>query len=306
MQTVCPLDIRYLPDAPLSVRFEFAFAGPIGFGRYEGTMSEAARRPRDVAADPAPAFHLSFNIGPSLLQYDTSAKEVAWTGASLALSNTGMPANLRSNDLNGFQGISIPQQILLARVPNAEDLSFTVLPATGATRLLRGYIDILSGLNDFSDDLALSDHVETTLLDLAVLALGARGDENEIARMRGLRAARARMIVAEIRKGFADPAFSPALLAHRLGLSARYINKLMQETEVSFTERLLELRLQKTLTMLKDPRQNHTKVSDIALTCGFSDISYFNRCFRRRFGASPIQYRGGNGKNGHETNGHQD
>jgi len=24
-------------------------------------------------------------------------------------------------------------------------------------------------------------------------------------------------------------------------------------------------------------------------------VSHFNRCFRRRFGASPTQYRGGNG-----------
>jgi transcriptional regulator GlxA family with amidase domain len=34
----------------------------------------------------------------------------------------------------------------------------------------------------------------------------------------------------------------------------------------------------------------------IAVTSGFSDISYFNRCFRRRFGASPLHYRGGNGE----------
>jgi AraC-like DNA-binding protein len=33
-------------------------------------------------------------------------------------------------------------------------------------------------------------------------------------------------------------------------------------------------------------------VSDIAYACGFSEVSYFNRCFRRRFGASPTQMRG--------------
>jgi transcriptional regulator GlxA family with amidase domain len=36
------------------------------------------------------------------------------------------------------------------------------------------------------------------------------------------------------------------------------------------------------------------KVSDIALACGFNEVSYFNRCFRRRFGASPLQHRGNN------------
>ena len=34
------------------------------------------------------------------------------------------------------------------------------------------------------------------------------------------------------------------------------------------------------------------KVSDIVLSCGFNEVSYFNRCFRRHFGLSPTQYRG--------------
>jgi AraC-like DNA-binding protein len=34
------------------------------------------------------------------------------------------------------------------------------------------------------------------------------------------------------------------------------------------------------------------RVSDIAYACGFNEVSYFNRCFRRRFGASPTQMRG--------------
>jgi len=45
--------------------------------------------------------------------------------------------------------------------------------------------------------------------------------------------------------------------------------------------------------MLSDIRNDATRVSDIALAAGFNDVSYFNRRFRVRFGASPTQYRGG-------------
>ena len=55
---------------------------------------------------------------------------------------------------------------------------------------------------------------------------------------------------------------------------------------------VLELRLQKARAMLASPRYDRMKVSDIALACGFNEVSYFNRCFRRRFGASPTQFRG--------------
>ena len=45
--------------------------------------------------------------------------------------------------------------------------------------------------------------------------------------------------------------------------------------------------------MLASPRYDGLKVSDIAYACGFNEVSYFSRCFRHRFGASPVQYRGG-------------
>ena len=44
--------------------------------------------------------------------------------------------------------------------------------------------------------------------------------------------------------------------------------------------------------MLVDRRNDALKVSDIAFACGFNEVSYFNRCFRSRFGASPTQFRG--------------
>jgi AraC-like DNA-binding protein len=99
-------------------------------------------------------------------------------------------------------------------------------------------------------------------------------------------------IIHEIGLKFADPAFSAAAVASQMDLSARYIQELLQETGSSFTERVMELRLQKARTMLADPRFDRVKIGEIAFTCGFNEASYFNRCFRRRFGASPTQFRG--------------
>ena len=49
---------------------------------------------------------------------------------------------------------------------------------------------------------------------------------------------------------------------------------------------------QRARAMLADPRYNQMKVGEIATTCGFNEVPYFNRCFRRRFGTTPTQYRG--------------
>jgi AraC-like DNA-binding protein len=78
-------------------------------------------------------------------------------------------------------------------------------------------------------------------------------------------------------------------------VSARYIQDLLQDTGSSFTERVTELRLQKARAMLLGDRYATLKVSDLALSCGFNEVSYFHRCFRRRFGISPAQFRAKNG-----------
>jgi AraC-like DNA-binding protein len=44
--------------------------------------------------------------------------------------------------------------------------------------------------------------------------------------------------------------------------------------------------------MLMSHQNGRLKVSAIAYTCGFNEISYFNQAFRRRFGDSPTQFRG--------------
>jgi AraC-like DNA-binding protein len=76
----------------------------------------------------------------------------------------------------------------------------------------------------------------------------------------------------------------------------RYVQDLLTESGASFTERVLELRLAKAQAMLAQQRFDGMKVSDIAYTCGFNEVSYFNRRFRARFGCSPTEYRGANGK----------
>ncbi|TIT46047.1 MAG: helix-turn-helix transcriptional regulator, partial [Mesorhizobium sp.] len=89
----------------------------------------------------------------------------------------------------------------------------------------------------------------------------------------------------------AGPGISAQHIAQQLRLSARYVHDLLQETGSSFAEHILELRLQRAHRMLRDRRNDRMRVSEIALLSGFSDVSYFNRCFRRRFGSTPSSAR---------------
>ena len=112
-----------------------------------------------------------------------------------------------------------------------------------------------------------------------------------IARMGAVRGAQFRDVVKEIKSSFLEPSFSADDVCRKLALSPRYLQALLTESGASFTERVTELRLQHARALLDRTGTRQAKISDIAYLSGFSDVSYFNRCFRQRFAMSPGEFR---------------
>jgi AraC-like DNA-binding protein len=78
-------------------------------------------------------------------------------------------------------------------------------------------------------------------------------------------------------------------LAAKFGCSRRHLNRLFhQHFGVSVAALRMEMRLLKAVSLLRDP---DAKVINVAEACGFNHLGLFNTCFKRRFGASPGQWR---------------
>jgi transcriptional regulator GlxA family with amidase domain len=107
----------------------------------------------------------------------------------------------------------------------------------------------------------------------------------------GRKGERRSAVLAEIARRFCDPEFDLTVAARDLGLSRRYIQRLLEGTGKSFTDHVLECRLQRVRAMLIDSRYQHMPIIDIALASGFSDVSHFNHMFRYRFGETPSNVR---------------
>jgi AraC-like DNA-binding protein len=291
-------DMSYAGNMPFAMRSEFARLGHIGLAWAAGTIDRWARTSRHVALDGHSDFQFGFNHGGTRAFVAQHGRELICGTGELMFTSIAEAREVRGEAGRfGWIGFSVARGHLLERVPGAEDLLARPIDQHApAMRHLARYLDFVFSSDEISDDPALVSQVGTTLGDLAVLALGAGRDVAEIASRRGLRTARVQQILAELSAGFTNPAFSAHDVGRKLGLSARYVQELLQETDLTFTARVLELRLQKARAMLADPRHDGAKVSDIALACGFNEVSHFNRCFRRRFGAPPTQFRGGTGR----------
>lgn len=123
------------------------------------------------------------------------------------------------------------------------------------------------------------------------MALGATRDAAEVAMGRGVRAARLNAIKADIRAHLGERGLTLDAVAAREGVSPVYIRKLFEGEDTSFTQFVLEERLARAHRLLRDPRFAGRSIGALALESGFGDLSYFNRVFRRRFGASPSDIR---------------
>jgi AraC-like DNA-binding protein len=120
-----------------------------------------------------------------------------------------------------------------------------------------------------------------------------KDEQREPADEPGLRAARRAAILRAIERRSADQTLSALTIAKQLGITPRYVHLLLEETGKSFTHHVLDHRLEKALTLLRDPRWRDHKIADIAAEAGFADLSYFNRTFRQRYGATPSRIRAG-------------
>ena len=116
------------------------------------------------------------------------------------------------------------------------------------------------------------------------LGFGGRAAEDSLS---AVAAARLAVVLAAIREDFSDPALTAAELARRQDISPRYLHRLIGATGRSLSAHLNELRLERAHTLLRDACGGKRRICDVALQSGFSDISYFNRLFRVRFGETP-------------------
>jgi AraC-like DNA-binding protein len=74
-------------------------------------------------------------------------------------------------------------------------------------------------------------------------------------------------------------------------VTPRYVQMLFDVDGMTFSEFVVEQRLAQAYRMLTDALFLASSISAIAFEVGFSNLSYFNRTFRRRYGASPSDIR---------------
>lgn len=262
-------------------------AGPLRTAKVSQSAG-CSFRDKELVRDGDDVFSLAVCRG-SRISVSQRGREIVLAPGDAVFLRTSEIGQLASAKPFAHCSIMFPAAELLRCAPDADRWVMRRIPArTEALRLLMAYVGYV-GRQPLQDP-HVQAMVRRHLFDAAIL-LGAgngRADRQTDSSLQALRLRAAQDIIV---KRLCEPDLSVAGVAASVGISPRYLQRLFECAGQSFTHHLSELRLRKAHDLLRNANGGACRITDVALGVGFSDISHFNRSFRRLFGETPTAVR---------------
>jgi AraC-like DNA-binding protein len=283
------LEIEALPDCAFHLEGVLCGMPGLGIASTFG-FGVRARRTRELTADGNDDLCLGIaSVGTVVVSQDVGVVTLEHGDATLI--SAAQPSSIVYRERSRLLMISVPAAALR---PLVADISATIMRriprGTEALELLAAYAGSLVS-EIVLESPELRHHAANYVYGLIALAVRATRAATDVGRHYSVSAARLRAIKADITDNIGRFDLSIDVVVARHGVTPRYLRKLFEAEGTTYSEFLLHQRLKRAHRLLTDPRLSNLAISAIAFESGFGDLSYFNRTFRRAFGASPTDVR---------------
>jgi AraC-like DNA-binding protein len=284
----CRLDVGPADQDYIDCHNEFAQVNSIAVATPKGGSARFART-RDLLTDGCDDLVL-ISATRGTVRVTQRNKAIGLTVGQMCLTEMNVVGTADLTRSGGFTTARFPRRLLLQVAPMVETQLARPL---GHDRTLNMMIDRYFRLcHDVAGDLDILGQkaAEQHLTDLVGLLLGTR-DRTDLIEPGESSAGRLNFIKADVLRNLDKNDLTIESVARANALSARQAQRLFASSGTTFSEFVLEQRLLLARRHLLHEQSRHRKVSDIAYTVGFNDLSYFHKSFRRRFGVSPADMR---------------
>ena len=202
----------------------------------------------------------------------------------IGLIDGARPSTRISESGSQWLSIYLPRQSVISHLGFEPQSSLYGRGGTMAARVLRQLV--LEGIGDEESMAApAGPHMRLALYDL-LGAVFAPTDAGLVSRHADKLFARIRSVIKD---RCADPDFGPPEVAAEMGISLRYVQKLLTARGCTCGELIYSIRLDQAVHLLERRAFLNTSqnLGEIAYACGFRDYAHFARRFRHRFGHGP-------------------
>jgi AraC-like DNA-binding protein len=286
---IVKLDPEPLTDGAFHAEANVRELPGLGIGSWACSNLRIAR-PRTLLHDGKDDFVLTMITSGHVTASQRDREIALGPGQAVLMTSAEAGDMVATPQPSRFFGLRLPRKALTALGADPEDMMMRALSAnTEALRLLAFYVRELDDGYQLATP-ELLGAVVTHLTDLGALIIGANRDGTAVAEERGLAVARLAAVKADISRNLGFDLTLPAVAA-RLKLTPRHVQRLFEHGGSTFSEFVLGQRLARAHRLLTDPRRIDSTIGTIAFESGFGDLSYFNRTFRRHYGATPSEIR---------------
>lgn len=284
----CGFDIGPSQGDSIDCRLQVSVVDNIALGIPEGASAQYSRTQSHLADGSDDFVLISAQAG--LVRVARNGHSVELAPAQMVLVDMAVTGTVGHTADDRFITTRMPRRALLDINPRAEDKLAQVLSDGAVAETIFRYHALAANHGPHLD--AIGQRLTAQhMIDLVGLMLGNEAEQASLARGRGNAAARLDVMRADVMAALGRNDLCLSEIATRSGLSPRQAQRMFEQAGTTFTEFVLEQRLLLARKLLGDPRARARKISDIAHSSGFSDLSYFNRAFRKRFGATPSELR---------------
>ena len=294
-EAICQAFMNLTPESATTSRFP-AKVETIGLGA--GAINRVVfpehtvhRSRADIAASTESCFYLNFKLAGRcrMLQGDS---EVSLSRGQVGIVDSDREVTLLHDRGPMLEVASfwVPSRALRDRLPPSFD--FRAERVSDDPHVGHLIVETARSLNAGALRMAEEDSIRLfdVLLDLVALSLSRRS-RAQTAEAAGFADATALALRRAVHERMREPGLTVANVARAIGISERYVHKLFERAGTTFSDYVMDRRLDGAARDLSDPAKVGQAIGSIAFDWGFSDLSHFARRFKQRFGCRPRDWR---------------
>ncbi len=200
----------------------------------------------------------------------------------------GHASTLRLPDHFAMLYLRIPQTLLHPRLLNLKVLSIGTLTCRAAVN--RIFVKLLQSIVSELEELTV-EHIRPIEVAISEFVISSLAESSALGCFDVAGASNFHRICQAIEQQLGNGELTLEDVSHQQHVSARYIQKLFQQANLSFSQYVRKRRLEHCRADLTSVAHRKLSISEICFRWGFNDAAHFSRSFRADYGTSPREYR---------------